>query len=138
MKRLLLILIGIIFIVGCSFKLSTYESINYNRLETMMKNKESFILYIGSTNCSHCQNFKPTLEAVIKDYQVKVYYLDVVDFKDADYTKLEKITTFEGGTPTILFIKKGVTNLGSGYNKIIGEQNKEYVISKFKFNGYIK
>lgn len=137
MKKLVLILIGIIFITGCG-KMTTYETINSNKLNEMISNKESFILYIGSSECSHCKLFSITLNEVISENQVKVYYINIVNFNDKAITDLKTKTTFNGGTPFVVFMKLGKPNIGSGYNIISGQQSKDYVIDKFTNNGYIK
>lgn len=138
MKKIILILLGIMLLTGCSSQLKTYNEISYSGLLKKVENKETFILYIGSSECSHCKEFKYTLDEVITEYQVKVSYLNIAGFSDSRYAKLKNLVTFGGSTPTVLFIKSGVANVGSGYNKIIGSQSKDFVIDKFKYNEYIK
>ena len=39
----------------------------YRLTFSSVNNKDSFVLYVGSSSCSHCANFKPILEKVIKE-----------------------------------------------------------------------
>ena len=52
----------VVLLSGCGNKITTYDEINYTEYSGMIENKDTFILYIGSSNCSHCADFKPTLE----------------------------------------------------------------------------
>lgn len=137
MKKILMAL-TLLLLVGCSLKMTTYTTIKYSDLIKKMDNKETFIIYFGSSNCSHCKAFKPVLEKVITDYQVKVYYLNIVDFDEDRLEELTSKTNFPQTTPTILFIKDGVTDWNSGFNMINGAKDEAYVIEKFTQNGYIK
>lgn len=138
MKKVLLIIASLLFISGCTSKMTSYQEISYSKLKEMLNNKESFILYIGSSECSHCRVFKYTIDEVITEYQVKVYYLNIVNFNDEKTNELVSLTNFEKLTPSVLFIKDGVENGNSGFNRIVGSKEKEYVVNKFKSNGYIE
>ena len=70
------VILSITFITACS-KYTTYEEVSFDTVIEMLENKQSFILFIGSSNCSHCATYEPKLNSVIKEYQVKVYFIDV-------------------------------------------------------------
>ena len=49
----LICFIGIAFIItGCGDK--TMHTIDYETLANKFKNKDTFVLYLGSSQCSHC------------------------------------------------------------------------------------
>ena len=88
---------------------------------------------MGQPNCSHCMDFKPTIERVIKDYQIEVKYIDVSKLEDKEYSIL-KTKTFITGTPHTVFIKEGKLDQTT---KIKGAQSYEAVVNAFKKVGYI-
>lgn len=142
MKKYVLIfmLVCTIFLSGCFGKLTSYSEISFNQLEKMIDSKKSFVLLIGSSDCSHCELYKSTIEKVIKDYQVKVYYIDITKLDDSEDSKLKNIVSYSG-TPTVAFIKKGREGDGktsSQYKRIVGNKTYSYTVKKFKSNGFIK
>ena len=80
----LLIVIGIVLVVvlACLYFFDAFAKDNYcteitfEQLEEKMNNKDTFIIFFGSTICSHCKDFQPTLNQVIKDYAREVYHRD--------------------------------------------------------------
>jgi predicted bacteriocin transport accessory protein len=142
MKNLKIITIAVVcfLMTGCFGRLTTYKEINYNKFNKMVDNKETFILLIGSSTCSHCLEYKPTLERIIKRYQVKVYYIDISKLSDNDNDSLSNKISFTG-TPTVVFFKNGVEGDGKTspeYTRIVGNKNYDYSVKKFKSNGFIK
>lgn len=135
MKKILLIIIGsILLLTGCQFG-KTYDEIDYEQYKTMIKNKDSFILFIGSSECSHCTSYKKTLNKVIKEYDVDVKYLDLSKMSDKENNEFKSQISFTG-TPTTIFVEKGEEK--SHYNRIVGDQSYEKIVDKFKDNGYIE
>lgn len=135
MKKILLIIIGsILLLTGCQFG-KTYDEIDYEQYKTMIKNKDSFILFIGSSECSHCISYKKTLNKVIKEYDVDVKYLDLSKMSDKENNEFKSQISFTG-TPTTIFVEKGEEK--SHYNRIVGDQSYEKIVDKFKDNGYIE
>lgn len=136
MKKIVFILtIILIMITGCSNKLETYKKIDYAEFIKMFENKESFILYIGSSECSHCASYTLKLNRVIKTHQVMVYYIDVAKMSESEHNKFEGKIKYNG-TPTTVFINKGKED--STYNRIDGNQNYDKIVDKFKKNNYIE
>lgn len=134
MKKIIILLIPLLLIVcGCTNK--TYDEISYDKLNTMLKNKESFILFIGSKTCTHCDAFKVTLNKVIKDYGVDVKYIDISKLDDEQLSSLQGKFPFSG-TPTTVFVTKGSEK--NTYNRIEGEKEYSKVVEVFKKNKYIK
>ena len=82
MRKILyvLILIPLLLIIsGCGAK--TYDEITYDDLNNMLDDKESFVLFIGSATCTHCDAYKVTLNKVIEEYNVDIKYLDISKIK---------------------------------------------------------
>lgn len=129
----LLLIIGGLLISGCSHK--TYTEIDYNTYKEMVDNKDSFVLFIGSSECSHCADYKVTLDKIIKKYDLDVKYIDLASMEDADYNEFKSKVSFSG-TPTTIFVKKGKEI--NHYNRIVGAKDYDYIVDKFKKNGYIK
>lgn len=136
MKKIIVIILICIFIVGCVNK-KPYIEIKYKEFANKIENKESFILYIGSTDCSFCERYEKTLKRVVNKYNVDVYYINVAKEKisSEDKTSLNNVVDFSG-TPTTVFIKAG--EVESRYNRIDGAVTSDKIIEAFVRNGYIE
>lgn len=135
MKKILLIIVVLaLLLTGCKFG-KTYDEIDYEQYTHMIEKKDSFILFIGSSECSHCIAYKKTLAKVIKEYDVDVKYLDLSKMSDKENNEFKSKISFTG-TPTTIFIEKGEEK--SHYNRIVGAQDYEKVVEKFKDNGYVE
>lgn len=123
-----------LFITGCGNKFTTYNEVSYDEYSNLIEAKEDLILYIGSANCSHCLDFKPTLEKIIKKYQLEINYIDVSKLTEKEYAILENKTKLRG-TPTVVFVEDGIVKTSP---KIQGALPYTSVVEKFKESGYIK
>lgn len=121
-------------ICGCGSKITTFKQIDYTKYTEMKEADESYILYLGSSSCSHCQNFKPTLESIIEDYQLEVYYIDVATLTDKEYAVLKNDTKLQG-TPTVVFVEDGIVQTSP---KIVGAVSYTSALEKFRESGYLK
>lgn len=136
MKKILFIaVITLVSLTGCNSKLKTYEEIDYNTFIDKIENKESFILFIGSSTCQHCDAFKVTIKNIVKKYQIKIYYIDIHKF-DEDQSKKFKTYINFSATPTTVFITNGKEK--TTYNRINGNLNYDKVVEKIKKAGFIK
>lgn len=116
-----------VILTGCGNK-KELKTISYDELAAKFKNNESFILYLGSSQCSHCADFRPTLEQVVSDYNLDVFYIDLAKISESQYSELSKKTDL-GGTPTVLEVKDGEAL----YTKrIVGTKDLEATIDYFK------
>lgn len=134
MKKFILLILCFFTFCACSTK-SYIVNTSLDKIKIMIENKETFILYIGSADCSHCASYRPKLEDVTLEYEVTVYYIDTSKLDDTEYNELTKIVSFSG-TPTTAFIKDG-EDLGT-QTHIDGDVSRERIINSFKNNGYIK
>lgn len=109
-------------------------SIKYKEIKEKINNKESFILVVSQSTCSHCASYKPKLELIAKDYGIDIYYIDY----DKDSSKEEFLDDFDldGSTPITLFINDGEEK--SLLNRLEGDISKEKAIEKFKKMGFIE
>ena len=142
MKKLIIIFIGMITMltVGCGH--GSIEEITFSDYTQMIENKESFILFIGSRTCNHCAEFKITLEEVIEDYNVDFKYIDIANLTTEERKSFSSSVNFDG-TPTTVFIKKGVDNSCTLFScdktkRIEGALSYQKTVEILKNNGYIK
>lgn len=135
MKKILLVvtlLFCIVGLTGCN-KYRTYTELSFDSLQTKLDNKESFVLVIGSNTCSACAMYKKTMEEVIKDYQVEIFYLDNDKLTEEQSSKIYSKYVITG-TPTTIFIENGTET--STYDRL---NNVGYsdVVNKLKKYGII-
>ena len=133
MKKIFILFVTIIMLTGCKAK--SYQEISYKELNDMLEDKESFILFIGSSTCSACARYEVTLNDVIEEYGTDVKYIDLSKLSDKDESALVSEFPIDG-TPTTIFIEKGEED--NTYNRIEGAARRSKIIEKFEENGYIK
>lgn len=107
--------------------------LNLNKLKEKIENKETFVLCISKTTCSHCNDFKPKLKSIASEYNIDIYYIDVDKYDEEEFSNL---ISFDGSTPTTIFIKNGDEETTS--NRINGDVSKSKIIDKLKSNDFIK
>lgn len=132
---LLIVIILSIFIFNFSFKKGLHE-LNVQDVKEKIDNKESFILCISATYCSHCKEYKPKLEEVSKKYNLDIYYIDFDKYSKDEQDLFRDYISFDGSTPVTLFIKNGEEE--TTVNRINGNVSTDKIINKFKSNGFIK
>ena len=127
----------ILFVIAFNYysRPRLYE-LDVNQVKEKIDNKESFILCISATYCSHCKEYKPKLEDISKEYRMDIYYIDFDKYSDEEQELFRNYISFDGGTPVTLFIKNGEEE--TTVNRINGNVSKDKIISKFKSNGFIK
>lgn len=135
--KILLTLIFIFMVTGCFNKGKGYTEISYEALMKKLDNKESFILMIGSSNCTHCDEFKLTLEEINKKYSINVQYIDIYKIKDdaEKLANLKKISPYSG-TPTTVNIVDGKEE--TILSRIEGSRDYSDTKDKLIKWGYIK
>ncbi len=107
-KKIKYLLIGILalMLTGCSSS-NVITEIDYSKLEEMIDNKESFILEVVQTGCSHCEEFSPRFRAVLKTNDKEAYSLNLYNMTDDEIEKFNELTTSISGTPTVLYFEDG-------------------------------
>lgn len=141
MKKLikfsLLIFAIVIILSGCFNKKNNsgyIKEISFNEFIEKIENKESFPVYIGHEGCSYCVAYKPTLESVVKDYNITIYHIDNSKLTEDEAMEFSKYINYSG-TPTVAFITDGEEE--TTLNRITGKISLESTIARFKTNGYI-
>lgn len=109
--------------------------ISFTELQKKIDNKETFILVYTQESCSHCMMYKPTLKEVLYENNIYAYELQTNKLTKEEAAKLKDIANADG-TPNTIFIKDGQeisTNV-----RLVGNQPKSNIVSRFKTLGYIK
>lgn len=113
---------------------SNLKVITYNELNTLIKNKETFILLVSQTYCSHCIEFKPEFNEILKKYSLNAYVLEYNLLNQEDRASFDSIIDITG-TPTTTFIQKGIEDTE---NRIEGDLGEEVITAHLKQAGFIK
>ena len=90
------------------------------QLENKLNNGDTFVLFIGSQDCSHCKQFYATINMYIKSTGKEIFYFDTGDKTDLGRNKmtadleerlLSDIDADRGitslATPTTVYIEQG-------------------------------
>lgn len=138
----LYIIIGIIVLVGVFlvYKLAFTNdennliNISVNDLETKVNEKETFILVISQTGCSHCKQYLPELDRTLGEYDMEAYVINVSELSDKENKTLAEYVNFSG-TPTTIFMQSGEEK--TTLNRIVGYAPKNKIVERLKSLGYI-
>lgn len=133
LKLLLLVIPTITIITGC--KNGSYNEVDFETFENLLDKKESFVLVIGSSQCSHCAEYQVTMDEIINEYGLDIKYINVYNLSEKQKAKLDAKAHYNYATPTTVFFKNGKLDNTS---TIRGNQVKENVVKKLTKNGYIK
>ena len=132
---ILIVILGIIIGYFLFSMNDNLVRLSYDEIMEKIDNKESFILCISRTTCSHCNVYKPKLRKVANKYDIKIYYTDVDKYSKNDLKDFNSKISFDGGTPTTLFIKNGEEKTTA--TRIEGDVSIEKIVDKLKMNGFI-
>ncbi len=130
----LVILIGGIIYDNIASK-TYFNEIKYKDVIKKLDNKDTFILLISQTTCTHCLEYKPKLETVANDEKVSVYYIEYDLLNKEEAENFNKRISFSG-TPTTVFFKNGEEKTAA--TRINGSASIEKIKAKLKSNGFIK
>ncbi len=138
----LIILLVICFGAFLVYKFAFSEKISDTKLidikmtdlEAKIENKESFILVISQTGCSHCEQYLPELDRTLKEINLEANVLNITNLNTEEKITLSKYANFSG-TPTTLFFTDGEE---TSLNRIIGYASKAKIKERLSSLGYIK
>ena len=132
-----LVILAGVFLVDYIISKSYLNKISYNDVIEKIEDKESFILLISQTTCTHCMSYKPKLEEIANKHKIEIYYIDVDLLSNEDFDKLDSYLNFaDAGTPVTLFVKNGEET--SAATRITGDASSEKIEKKLKSNGFLK
>lgn len=120
--------------ISVSHKKNSHEKIDitYDEYTKKLENKESFVLLLYQTGCSHCESFEPKINNIIKEFDLTIYSLNLANLSEKEYA-IVKNKTFINGTPTTVFIKDG-----SADEKMIGDKDEQDIIDFLVEIGYLE
>ena len=127
--------LGFLFYSKFNKKLTEYISITYSELEEKINSGEKFVLFIGSEKCSHCQKYKGTLNRIVKDYNIEIFYIDISLLTSEQFAYLNSHFPFTG-TPTTIVIEKG-TEYKRQSCRIDGAKSYEFTVKRLKKAGIL-
>lgn len=136
---LLVILIGVIIFLAIQPKDDKIISINGTELLNKLDAKDTFILVFTQEGCSHCEEYVPILNRVLRENNLEAYELDLTKFrKEEEESVRNKINTLfnTSGTPTTIFIEEGEEK--TTLNRLVGSSNYSNLVAKLKERGFIK
>ena len=114
---------------------SYLKQLKYNEVMEKIQNKESFILLVSQTTCSHCKEYKPVFKKILQKNNLTAYYIEYDLLSDEEKKEFVKYINFDS-TPVTVFLKNGEESTTA--NRIVGAREEEYIIGKLKSNGYIE
>ncbi len=109
--------------------------LTYKEFQKKLDNKDSFLLVVTRTDCSHCEAFKPKLKEILKDKDIIGYELATDKLSKDDANSFKKDYNISG-TPTTIFIKKGEEPTVS--NRLVGDVASSKIIERLDSLDYIK
>lgn len=144
LKQVIIIAFSIVLLIGIGFgvyklffsKFTTYIDASYEDIVNKMENGDKFVLFIGSEKCSHCLKYKKTLNRVISDYNIKIYYIDISKLSETEYAYLNSHFPFTV-TPTTVIVDKG-TEYKRQSCRIEGAKDYEYTVNRLNNANIIK
>ena len=139
MRKILImitLLLSLFCLIGCNQykRYTTYTKLNYSEFQEKLDNKDSFAVVMGLSTCSACAMYKVTMENVIKENQVEIFYLELDSLSEEEHSKIYSKFVVEM-TPTTIFIKEGKET--STYDRIVGAASSTEVVKNLKKHGII-
>lgn len=114
-----------------------FNYLDYNAYKEKLENKDKTIFVIMQTGCSHCEEAKPVLKELVKEYKINLNVINITSFSETDQSSFMNSLPYyneeQWGTPLILIVEdKKVVDAEQGFS------SKDSYIEFFKKNGYIK
>lgn len=111
--------------------------LDYNTYKDKLESSDKQIFVITQTGCSHCENAKPVLKEIAKEYNCNINIVNTTSLSEEEQKKfMESLPYYneeQWGTPLILVVEnKNIIDSMQGFS------SKEDYIDFFKKNGYIK
>ncbi len=133
------LIIGIILLINQKQNASSLlVSITGEELLQKLENKETFFFVRTQDGCPHCEEFKPILNRVLKDYNITAYELKYETLEKEDQSIQNKVKELFGspGTPTTIFITNGEET--TTLNRLSGSRSYTETVKALKDREFIK
>ncbi len=105
-----------------------------SELEQKINNKDTFMLVISQTGCSHCEQYLPELDRALSEVNLNAYELNITGLNETNTNTLAKYVSYSG-TPTTIFFTNGVEK--TTLNRIIGYTSKAKILERLKSLGFV-
>jgi len=137
---LLLVLFTILQETNKSTEVEIDESALSAEMSTWLndtRSDEYVVTVIGMTTCPHCQNYKPVIEEVSKNENIKLYFFEADTItNEADNKALEnayELENYEGSVPYTFITKNGEFIADN-----VGGMDKDATLNFLRENNVIK
>lgn len=133
-----MILLGTILYFTLKPKENNLIEIDGTELLKKLENKETFILVFTQTGCVHCSEYKPILNRVLTENNIKAYEINRNNLEKEEETIKNKVNELFNinGTPMTLFINDGEEK--TTINRISGSTNYTNLKNILKERGFIE
>ena len=84
----------------------SFQELKSNDVIKKINNKDTFVLCVSQTTCSHCMMYKPTLKSLANKHNITIYYVDIDLFDEKEEKEFSKYIHIDG-TPTTIFYING-------------------------------
>ncbi len=116
-------------------KVGEVSTMNVADWITSTKGSEVMVSVFAQTTCHYCEEFKPVVNEVIGEENIKIYWFEVDKMSQTEYNSLgetySELKSF--GTPYTI-----ITKDGKKIGEVSGYVEKASLISKLKETGAIK
>ena len=130
-----LIICLVVIIMVLNNKNDYYKEITFSEYKELIKNEETFILYVHQTGCSHCNTFSPRLKKVVRNNKIdNCYGLNLSEMTKDELMEFSSSVSVTG-TPTTIFFYDGVED---EYDHVVGVKTEKVLTNKLKNKGFIK
>lgn len=138
MKKFLLCVLTVLTLVtlsGCSEK-KTYEyTLTAGEVIDKIENGDTFVVYLGTTTCSHCQAFGKLVPEYNKKYDLEISHV-VLDESEVnepeEYSALMELMPIEY-TPTTFFIVDGEIK-----DSVVGALEEDEIVEYLVEYGFVE
>lgn len=129
---ILIVILGIILYFVLKPTKNYIIAISGQELLEKLEKKETFIMLVSQEGCSHCEEFKPILNRVLKENNKNAYEIEWKEIRNKE--ELNHLFNING-TPTTIFINDGVEK--TTINRLVGSTTYSDLKNKLKERGFI-
>lgn len=112
---------------------SNILTVKLDKVRKMIEDKESFVLLISQTYCSHCIAYKPIYNEVMANNNLLGYDIDVATLSESDFKKFKELFDVSSTPTTLVFVEgeqQEEIKIGTVTNEELTKFLKKYNIIK--------